>query len=305
MKNITLNAYALTPVSSRRLDTQSFARILTRLRSAKVDCIGILGSTGCGHYFCVEQRKTILEQALIYAEGADVLVGVSASNTYDVLTLAEHAQKRGAASLLVAPSSYHPLSEDEVLRFYQQVTANTSIPICIYENTLTTQFSFSLQLLAELTDLPYIGALKISSFRHGSVTRSDWIRALKSTINPEITIGLSGDPYFASALTPDIGAWHSVIAGIFPEICVSIVSALKVGQLDRANSYQKLLNPLLELYKTKAGSVRVTATAAEALTLCHSDSLPLPLEGISGFDRVAIESAIEHIRKGQQDLLIG
>ncbi|MBT0587069.1 dihydrodipicolinate synthase family protein [Alteromonas oceanisediminis] len=303
MKKVSLNAHALTPVRSGRFDPASFARIVENLRDAQVGSISLLGAAGCGLYFSIEQRKTILEQGLVYAEDVEVMVGVSALNSYDVLTLAEHAQLHGAAYLLIAPCSYQTLSEDEVLRFYKEMTQNVSIPICINENTITTQFSFSLQLLSELTKLPHIEAVKISSFRHGNVTRTDWIKALKSTIDPKVKIGLSGDPHFASALTSEINVWHSVVAGIFPDICVSIVNALDNGHLDQVDNYQNLLGPLMELYKTKVGTVRVTATAAEILSLCNKDSLPPPLISLTGTNRTAVESAIRYINEDQIDTL--
>lgn len=52
-----LSAFPLTPVTARGVDEQGFTKILARLTAARVDSLGVLGSTGSYAYLSREQRK--------------------------------------------------------------------------------------------------------------------------------------------------------------------------------------------------------------------------------------------------------
>ncbi len=52
-----LSAFPLTPVNATGIDEKSFLSLLARLTTAKVDSLGVLGSTGSYAYFTREQRK--------------------------------------------------------------------------------------------------------------------------------------------------------------------------------------------------------------------------------------------------------
>lgn len=109
-----LSAFPLTPINNDAdgtIDETAFRNLIARLAAASVDSITILGSTGSYAYLTADERRRVVELTIDAAGVVPVLVGVGATRTRDVLSLAEHAQQSGAAGLLVAPVSYQPLSD--------------------------------------------------------------------------------------------------------------------------------------------------------------------------------------------------
>lgn len=129
-----LSAFPLTPMNENGIDEMALIRLLKRLASAKVDSIGVLGSTGSYVYLNREERLRVTQLAIEYAEGIPIMIGISALRTRDVLQFAEDAQKVGANAVLLAPVSYQQLTDDEVYSLYETVTKSLSIPLCVYDN---------------------------------------------------------------------------------------------------------------------------------------------------------------------------
>lgn len=71
--------------------------------------------------------------------------------------------------MLLAPVSYTPLTEEEVFRHFLAVASATDLPLCIYSNPGTTNFTFSPDLVARLTAIPSIAAIKLPLPANGSI----------------------------------------------------------------------------------------------------------------------------------------
>ena len=95
-----LSAFPLTPVTARGVDEKGFSHILSRLTDARVDSMGILGSTGSYAYLTREQRKRVATLAKQHAGDIPMMVCVGAVSTDAILHLADDAQAAGANALL-------------------------------------------------------------------------------------------------------------------------------------------------------------------------------------------------------------
>lgn len=81
-----LSAFPLTPVAQGDIDERAFLKILQRLTEARVNSLGILGSTGSYAYLTREQRKRVATLAKQHAEGIPMMVGVGAVSLEQVIT---------------------------------------------------------------------------------------------------------------------------------------------------------------------------------------------------------------------------
>ncbi|CAM7535428.1 putative 2-keto-3-deoxy-galactonate aldolase YagE [Citrobacter cronae] len=136
-----LSAFPLTPVTTSGVDEKGFSHILSRLTEARVDSMGILGSTGSYAYLTREQRKRIAILATQHAGEIPVMVCVGAVSTEAILHLSDDAQAAGANALLLPAFSYQPLRDEEVFALFETVTRHASVPVCIYDNPGTTHFT--------------------------------------------------------------------------------------------------------------------------------------------------------------------
>jgi Dihydrodipicolinate synthase/N-acetylneuraminate lyase len=288
-----LCAFPLTPLKGEQIDWASFERLVQRLVAANVNSIGVLGSTGCYSYFSREERRAILDVAVEQAGTTPVMVSISALRSRDVLFYAEDAQQAGASAVLLAPMAYHPLREEEVFNLYQTVSRELSVPLCVYHNPGTTQFSFSHVLLNRIAALPNVKAIKIPPIPTESTQAGEQISALRKAMPAHIRLGISGDGCAAEALIAGCDLWFSVLGGLFPEITLKIVEAVSAGNVVQARALNATLAPLWKIFGEQGGSLRVIAAAAELAGLAQSNCLPAPLHSLTGEARVLLHNELK------------
>ncbi|WP_158915781.1 dihydrodipicolinate synthase family protein [Caulobacter sp. S45] len=275
-----LVAFPITPMDvDGRVDCVTLRRLVRRLVDAEVDAIGVLGSTGSYPYLTREERRRALDAALAEADGrTPVMAGVGALRTNDAIALAQDAKAAGAHSGLLAPVSYTPLTEDEVFVHFQAVAQSTDLPLCIYNNPGTTHFSFSEALIERLSWTPNIAGVKNPAPE--AVAAPDSVASLRGRVPAHFSIGYSTDWNATEALIAGGDAWYSVLAGLFPSLCMDIRRAVQRGELEQARRQSQHLEPFWSLFKAYGG-LRVVYAAANMIGVC--DAIPpapiLPLSG--------------------------
>jgi 4-hydroxy-tetrahydrodipicolinate synthase len=296
-----LSAFTLTPLDEQRIDEPALAHLVERAAAAGVDSLGVLGSTGAYAYLTRQERRRVLDIALAHAGRTPVLAGIGALRTRDVLAHAADAQQAGAAAVLLAPVSYQPLTTDEVFGLFEDVTAELSVPLVVYDNPTTTRFTFTDDLHAAIAQLPHVTSVKIPPVPADPAAASGRIAGLRGLLPDGVTIGISGDASAATALTQGADTWYSVLAGVLPEVCVQLTRAAlgspdQTHDADRALALSGRLAPFWDLF-AQHGSLRVAAAAAETLGLTTGPSLPQPLRALDGEARSAVVRALESVRQ--------
>ena len=278
-----LSAFPITPADAEgRVDVDALCRLVAPLCAAKVNSIGLLGSTGTYAYLSRSERRRALDAALGEAAGqVPILVGVGALRTDEAVRLAQDARAAGAAAGLLAPVSYTPLTEDEVFEHFATVARESRLPLCIYDNPSTTHFRFSPALIGRLSRLPEIIAVKSPAPEPQEVARH--LRDLRSVVPAKFSLGYSGDWNSVEALIAGGDAWYSVVAGLFPRISMGLVQAVQTGDPAEARRLNKRLEPLWSLFK-EFSSLRVIYAAADALGICSAEP-PCPIRPLTGAAR--------------------
>ncbi|MGW3291007.1 dihydrodipicolinate synthase family protein [Streptomyces sp. NPDC001002] len=289
-----LSAFPLTPVTEDGVDEDSFAALVARLAAAGVDSIGALGSTGSYAYLTREERAHALRIAVANAGSTPVVAGIGALRTRHVLEAAEDAQQAGAAGVLLAPMSYQRLTEDEVFGLFEDITANLSVPLVVYDNPGTTHFTFTDELYARVAELPHVASIKIPGVPGDLEVARARVQVLRRILPEHVTVGVSGDAYAATGLNAGCDAWYSVIAGTFPEAALTITRAVRSGDAERAQQESQRLQPLWDLFALH-GSLRVIAEAAAYVGLTPPRSLPLPLRGLGTEDRAQVADVVDQL----------
>ena len=259
-----LSAFPLTPTDQRgRLLPDAMNRHLERLRAAGVASIGLLGSTGSYAYLTLEERKrTTRVAADILGGRVPLIVGVGALRTDDAEDLARDAADAGADGLLLAPISYQKLTEDEVYEHFKAVAAAGSLPLCIYNNPGTTNFTFSHDLIARLSQVPHIDGVKMPLPSDGDFQAE--LAALRSMTTENFSIGYSGDWGAKDALLAGADAWFSVVAGLLPGPSLQLERAASSGDIQETVRINRAFEPLWQLFK-EFGSFRVMYAIADDL----------------------------------------
>ncbi|MDA0160398.1 dihydrodipicolinate synthase family protein [Solirubrobacter ginsenosidimutans] len=274
-----LSAFPLTPLDDTgAIDERALQLLVTRLAEAGVHSIGALGSTGSYAYLTRAERARVARLAVGAAGGVPVMIGIGAVRTEHVIEHAHDAQQAGAAAVMLAPVSYQPLTDDEVYGLYADVTAELSVPLCVYDNPGTTRFAFSDALHARVAGLAGVAAIKLPG--DGAAERTG---ALRPLVPASVAIGVSGDQFAAGALDAGADVWFSVVGGLFPELALAIVR--------EGGPASARLEPLWALFR-RYGGLRVVATAASLLGLAGARNLPRPLRLLDGDARTEVEAVL-------------
>ena len=289
-----LSAFPLTPLANDAVDESAFAGLIRRLAAAQVDSITALGSTGSYAYLSTEERRRVAHLAVEHAGDVPVFVGIGALRTSHVLTHLEHAQQAGAAAVLLAPMSYQPLTDDDVVGLFDTVTAHSSVPVIVYDNPGTTHVTFTTELYGRIGQLTGIASLKIPGVPADPQQARARVREIRAVVPAHVSIGISGDATAAAGLSAGCDAWYSVLAGTLPDPALRIARAALAGRAEEAVAASDRLAPLWELFG-EFGSLRVVAAVAEQLDLVPRACLPLPLQGLDEGQRDRVARVVDDL----------
>jgi 4-hydroxy-tetrahydrodipicolinate synthase len=293
-----LSAFPITPADPHgHVDTDALVRLLQRLVAAKVDSIGLLGSTGTYAYLTRAERRRAVEAAAGCLGGrVPLIVGVGALRTDDAQDLARDAKAAGADGLLLAPVSYTPLTDDEVFQHFVAVARAADLPLCIYNNPGTTHFTFSDALVARLAKVPGITAVKNPAPPPAEARARH--EALRAKVPDTFAVGYSGDWNAPDAVLAGGDAWYSVVGGLLPVPTLKLLRAAQAGDADEVARWNARFQPLWDLFK-ELSSLRVMYAAADILGICRAEPprpiLPLPP---AAYQRVA--AALEMLDTGDR-----
>lgn len=280
-----LSAFPPTPANVEGIvDTGALALLIDRLAIAGVDSISVLGSTGTYAYLERDQRDRAVAASVEAAAGrVPIVVGVGALRTSWARELASAAERAGASGLLLAPMSYAKLTDREVADHFAAVAASTDLPLCIYNNPGTTNFSFSHDLIADLSRVVGIAAVKMPPLNDGNYDVE--VTELRGRLPAGFRIGYSGDWCAAPAFLAGADAWHSVVAGLLPEPALKLTRAAMAGDATEVERLQSCFAPMWSLFEQK-GSLRAIYGIAELLGI-EIGSAPLPVRGYTGADQLS------------------
>ncbi|MFD2250750.1 4-hydroxy-tetrahydrodipicolinate synthase [Pseudochelatococcus lubricantis] len=274
-----LCAFPITPADhAGRVDIAALRRLVARLSDAQVDSIGLLGSTGVYMYLTRDERRRAVEAALDeIGSRTPVVVGIGALRTDEAVGLAQDARAIGAAAGLLSAVSYTPLADEEVFVHFSTVARESGLPIVIYDNPGTTRFRFTPELVARLAAVPGIVAIKNPGWEPDETARH--LAGQRGIVPAAFSIGCSGDWMATETMIAGADTWYSVLAGLFPEVCLGIVTAAQHGDAAEARRLDAALAPLWNLFR-QFSSLRVVYALADLLDICHVEPprpiLPLP-----------------------------
>src|SRR5665213_140698 len=145
------------------LNEDALRHVLDYLRTMGVHGIIMNGSTGEWWAQSNEERLRVAEIGVSELKGRlPVIVGITSSKVAEVIELGQHAERVGAAGVMVSPPPGAFLSGDEIVSFYTHVSANLKGPVAIFNSPLEVGNNITAALAMRLAKVPNIVAIKDS-----------------------------------------------------------------------------------------------------------------------------------------------
>src|ERR671933_2611894 len=222
------------------VDEAALAANVERLIAAGVGGLVPGGSTGEFTTLSNAERRRVAEVVLEAAGGrVPVVPGTGALSTRETVELSVHAERAGAAAVMVVPPFYDAPKWHELKAHYQAVADGISIPIMYYNLPGATGTILTAEQLRELP---------ISSLKD---TGGDAVAAMEliQTDGPTLLNGYDTLTFGALAAGVEAVVWG--VASIIPEQCVEL-HRLLVDDIDLPDARElwPRMSPLLHFLET-------------------------------------------------------
>lgn len=235
------------------LDLQSTDTLVDFYLDSGVDGMTILGMMGEASKLTEEEARVFTARVLERVDGRiPVVVGVSGAGIDNLKLLAGFAMEKGAAGVMVAPTS-GPAVEDRIISYFGQVCAalGPQVPVCFQDYPQATGVPVSAATILTLTrTLPQIvmlkhedcpGLAKVDAVRQGSGTGD--------TPRMSILCG-NGGLYLPQELQR--GADGAMTGFAYPAMLVRVVELHASGDADGAEDLFDAYLPILR-YEQQPG----------------------------------------------------
>jgi 4-hydroxy-tetrahydrodipicolinate synthase len=233
----------LTPFdANEELDLNMYEKNLQAQVEAGVSGIIIGGSLGEASSITLEEKEALVKCSVKFLNGKlPVIMNIAEGSTKEAVRQAKLAKEWGASGLMLLPPMRYKADDREVVTFFKTVATSTDLSVMIYNNPVDYKIEVTLDMFAELAEVPNINALKESTRDVTNVTR------LKNRFNDRFAILCGVDTLTVEELA--LGA-DGLVAGLvdaFPKETVVMYNLVKAGKLEEAIKIYRWFMPLLEL----------------------------------------------------------
>lgn len=247
-----------------QLDKSSTAALIDDMIHAGVDGLFFLGSGGEFSQLNADERKAIAEFAIEHVNHrVPVLIGTGGTNARETIELSQHAQREGADGIVVINPYYWKVSEQNLIRYYQQVAASVTLPVILYNFPALTGQDLTPALVKTLADTcANIVGIKdtIDSVAH--------LRSMIQTVkgaHPHFTVLCGYDDHLFNTLLLGGDGAISASGNFAPQVSVKLLQAFRDGDLAQAAQYHQTMLQIPQMYLLDTPFVNVIK---EAISLC-------------------------------------
>jgi 4-hydroxy-tetrahydrodipicolinate synthase len=156
------------------VDEQRLRQLVDDLVTDGVRGLVPVGSTGEFASLTADERRLVVEIVIEQAAGrVPVVAHTGAMTSNEAIELSRHAEKAGAAGLLLLPPYKDRLSVDETTTYYRSVADTTALPVVVYNLPLATGVNLTPEDIVGMAEgSPNIAYVKDTAGDWHQLTRS-------------------------------------------------------------------------------------------------------------------------------------
>jgi 1-pyrroline-4-hydroxy-2-carboxylate deaminase len=248
---------------------------------------GTMGEAGA---LSEAEREHVVEVMMDAAGGrVPVIVGVSSDTPDRAVRLARAAQRAGARGLMCTPPTTYRADDREIVAYYTSVAAATNLPLMVYNNPSATHNDLPPRLIAELSGLDTVSAVKETS------EDCRRIAEILDLTDGAMDVLVGGDDWALEAVAAGATGWVSGCGVVAPTESVALFGACIAGRLDQARHIYRHLLPLARL-DMEPKLVQYFKAALDETGryggLCRPPRLPL-----TAAEAARVAAAVERLRR--------
>jgi len=229
----------VTPFRDGELDEDGVRRLVELQVDAGSHGVTIGGTTGEPGLLSLDEREQLLEVAVDAVAGRlPVVAGTGTADLRSTLRLTRHAQRVGAAAVLVVVPYYVKPSQHGLVDYFTEVAAEVDLPVILYDIPGRAGVALDVETIARLAEVPNVVGVKEARADLEHVSR------VIAACGPEFGVYCGVETLCYPVLTLG-GAGHvSATANVAPAEMARMADAAFAGDLETA---RQLHFDLLEL----------------------------------------------------------
>jgi len=268
-----------------QLDLETFIHNINAQLDAGVEGIIIGGSLGESSTISHDERIVMLAAVKdTFKNRVPILINIAESSTRNAIALVQRAEDSGADGLMLLPPLLYKATDTEVVTFFSDVAANTSLPILVYNNPVDYKIEVTPDMFEVLLKKDNIQAVKESTRDLANVTR------LINSFGDRLKILTGVDTIATESLIMGAHGWVAGLVNAFPAETVAIYKLVKAGRIEEARAIHRWFLPLLEL-DINAQLVQ-NIKLAESMTGLGTEYVRAPRQKLNGAERERVKNII-------------
>lgn len=248
-----------TPFTSGggQIDESALRELVEGTIAAGVHGLIPCGSTGEFASLVCEERMRVTQIVVEQTRGRlPVMPQTGSISMREAIELSKHAEKLGAAGVMVVFPFYEPIQLDEVFAYYQAISDAINIPIMVYNSPSGTKKNLTPAFMARLgREIHNVKYVKDSSASLAQLTE------LIYRYSGDITAFNGWDTMLYSGFA--LGCQGAVMgpANVIPKECADIFNLVQAGKLDQAHEIYKRIWPLMQFFEENCYNAAIKAGA--------------------------------------------
>lgn len=287
----------ITPLQDYdKLDVKGLENLIEHLITGGVHGVFILGTNGEAPSLSYGLRKEFIKRTCeLVDHRIPVLVGISDTSFAGSLNISDYSMKHGADAVVVAPPYYYPVSQEELVDYFNDLSARLYLPFVLYNMPTHTKVHLSLDTVKKVREM---GALGIKDSSGDMFYMYSIIEEFKDF--PEFSIFTGTELFLPETI---MSGGHGAVTGganMFPELFVSLYEAALSNDLKKIarlrHQVSMLYRTIYSVGKYPSRFTKGIKCGLSVMGICNDYMAP-PFHRFNDAERQQIQRYIKEIMK--------
>ncbi|MGL4337635.1 MAG: dihydrodipicolinate synthase family protein [Turicibacter sp.] len=214
------------------IDEVGMRQLVSHLIGKGVHGLYLTGSTGEGFTMTSEERMRVVEIVMDETAGrVPVVVHVGAIGTKVSIDLAKHAESVGADGISSVPPFYWRFNEDQIVKYYQDISDATNLPMIVYNVPLVGLLGMN--AIKRLAAIENVKGIKYTALSLYEITQ------IKDEIGEDFLVYSGADEMALAGLLAGADGIVGSFYNVMPELFLNIYNAVQAKDMDLAQALQR------------------------------------------------------------------
>ena len=233
---------------------EAFGKMIEYQIAGGTDALVILGTTGEPSTMLDEEKVAVMQYSVKKIDGrAKIIFGTGSNNTANAVAASKRAEKLGADGLLCVTPYYNKCTQKGIIEYYKAICGAVKIPVIAYNVPARTGVNILPATAEELSKIPNSAGIK------EACGNMEQICETMRRVRPYCDVYSGDDNLNLPILAIGGAGLISVVSNIAPKEVKQVAEYVFACDLEKANTVQDKLLPLIDACFTEVNPIPVKA----------------------------------------------